>query len=60
MLSPACEDCQALGVVGGDRMLGECNGAIVVAEGANTDKGLGEYWYDVARAGGISQKLREI
>ena len=49
-----------MGVVGGDRMLGECDGAIVVAEGANTDKGLGEGWYDVARSGGISQKLREI
>ena len=53
VLSPACKDFQALGVVDGDGMLGEFDGAISVTEGADPDKVVDEGWHDVARVGGI-------
>ena len=60
MLLPACEYCQDLEVVDGDGMLGECESASGVAEGADPKKGVGEGWHDVAREGGIGRELWEI
>ena len=58
MLLSSCEDYQALGVVDSDGMLGECDGAIGVAEGADPEKGVSKVRHDVARAGRIGQELR--
>ena len=60
MLSPDCADFQDLGVVYGGVILGECDGVIIVVEGAGHKKGVEESWHDVTISGGIGQELREI
>ena len=60
VLLPAYEDLQALGFLDSDGIIGECNGAIGVAEGANPNKGVGRGWHNMAIAGGIGRELREI